>query len=64
MADDNKKGKTIVDDEGNSFTFEETAEAQENDLEIIDVTDQNDDKGKKGDTVTDEERQASFDSPD
>ena len=61
MAEDNKKGKKITDDKGHEFTFEETAEANGNDLQVLDVTDA-DDKAKKGDTVTDEERQASFES--
>ncbi len=59
MAEENKKGKTIKDDEGNEFTFEETAESNEEDLQVLDVTDE-EDKDKKGDTVTDEERQANF----
>ncbi|PSR56195.1 hypothetical protein AHMF7605_23160 [Adhaeribacter arboris] len=63
MSDENKKGKTIKDAEGHEFTFEETAESNENDLQVLDVTDaeaKKKDKGKKGDTVTDEERQANF----
>ncbi len=56
MADDNK-GKKITDDKGDEFTFDETAESNENDLQIIDVTDEDE---KKSGTVTDAERQASF----
>lgn len=59
MEEDNKKGKTIKDDEGNEFTFPETAEANENDLQVLDVTDK-DNKDTQSGTVTDEERQASF----
>ena len=62
MAEENKKGKIIKDDAGNEFTFEETAESNEKDLQVLDVTDEDnkDKKDKKEDTVTDEERQASF----
>ncbi|RDC64450.1 hypothetical protein [Adhaeribacter pallidiroseus] len=56
MADDNK-GKKITDDKGDEFTFDETAESNESDLQVIDVTDEDE---KKSGTVTDEERQASF----
>ncbi|QMU29842.1 hypothetical protein [Adhaeribacter radiodurans] len=58
MAEENKKGKTIKDDEGHEFTFDETAESNEGDLQVLDVTDEEE---KKGGTVTDEERQANFD---
>lgn len=61
MEKDNKKGKIIKDDEGHEFTFEETAEADENDLQVLDVTDKEEEDTKSG-TVTDEERQASFES--
>ncbi len=56
MADDNK-GKKITDDKGNEFTFDQTAESNESDLKVLDVTDEDE---KKSGTVTDEERQASF----
>jgi hypothetical protein len=56
MADDNK-GKKITDDKGDEFTFDQTAESNESDLQVIDVTDEDE---KKSGTVTDEERQASF----
>ncbi len=59
MAEENKKNKVIKDDEGHEFTFDETAESDEKDLQVLDVTDE-EDKDKKGDTVTDEERQANF----
>lgn len=57
MADDTKKGKKITDDQGNEFTFDETAESTEDDLQVLDVTDEEE---KKSGTVTDQERQASF----
>lgn len=61
MADENnKKGKTITDDEGHEFTFDDTAEARENDIQVIDVTEKDDKRKPKGETVTDEERQANF----
>ncbi len=56
MADDNK-GKKITDDKGDEFTFDQTAESNESDLKVLDVTDEDE---KKSGTVTDEERQASF----
>lgn len=61
-AEKDKKGKKITDNEGHEFTFDETAEAQENDVQVIDVTEEDAKRKPKGDTVTDEERQASFDS--
>ena len=56
MVDDNK-GKKITDDKGNEFTFDQTAESNESDLKVLDVTDEDE---KKSGTVTDQERQASF----
>ncbi|QNF33713.1 hypothetical protein HUW51_13650 [Adhaeribacter swui] len=57
MAEENKKGKTITDDQGDEFTFDQTAESTEDDLEVLDVTNEEE---KKSGTVTDQERQASF----
>ncbi len=57
MADDKKKGKKITDDKGDEFTFDQTAESNESDLQVLDVTDEDE---KKSGTVTDQERQASF----
>ncbi|CAA9224552.1 MAG: hypothetical protein AVDCRST_MAG95-700 [uncultured Adhaeribacter sp.] len=67
MEQEPKKHKTITDDEGHEFTFDNTAEAGEEDIEVIDVTAPDKDETPAEDndqntgTVTDEERQASFD---
>lgn len=55
-----KKTKTITDDEGHEFTFDNTAEADETDIEVIDVTETDEVKSKNSGTVTEEEQQASF----
>jgi hypothetical protein len=65
--EEHKNHKTITDDKGHEFTFDDTAETNEEDLEIIDVTAPDKDESSAEDTdantgtVTDEERQASFD---
>ena len=65
--EEHKNHKTITDNEGHEFTFDNTAEAnEEENIEVIDLTAPEEaetpaeDTDNNTGTVTDEERQASF----